>query len=471
MAALATGTTDPTTQRTTGPALFAVVTRPAFPGDTAADKVWLLDHLGNAMPGWPASLPAAVTTPPVMVGAYPSALVLVGCSDGYVRELALDGTTVASLGPLPAPISGRLAALALGPPPANLYVAAGDTLGNVAMLAPPVICVTVPCPGPWMHAVGGPGFAPDFLWIDFGGTGPQADSPGYSLVARDGDRLFAFDFTGTPLPGWGRPFPDTLVAGLGAGDPDGDGYPEVLVQTRHSGVAFVNTSGGPSPGWPRRTSDEDLVGGCPALAADVDGDHRSEVVALNPAGVIAAVRADGRVPAGWPLAAGAGARGAPVIADLDGDGFLEVVAGDNVSSMWAYGLPASTGGDTPIATSWTMLGGDPGRTSALPLARTPVALAPSAGPLVRASLKAYPNPARRKPVTFGFTLTEPARVEFHVLDTSGHQVASFARDGRQADNLVVWDPGSLPAGLYLVQVRIQGARDRHDETLQVGLLR
>jgi len=48
------------------------------------------------------------------------------------------------------------------------------------------------------------------------------------------------------------------AAKLGAGDPDGDGFPEVLTQSVRSGLAFWNASGYPSPGWPKRGTTEDL---------------------------------------------------------------------------------------------------------------------------------------------------------------------------------------------------------------------
>ena len=87
------------------------------------------------------------------------------------------------------------------------------------------------------------------------------------------------------------------------------------------------------------------------------------------------------------------------------------------------------------------------------------------------SLKAYPNPARRSPVSFAYQLTEPAEVDFRILDSSGHEVASFSRAGIQADNLVVWDPGRLPAGLYIAQLRFHGSRGERRENVPVAVLR
>jgi hypothetical protein len=170
-----------------------------------------------------------------------------------------------------------------------------------------------------------------------------------------------------------------------------------------------------------------------------------------------------------------------VAADLDRDGRLELIAPDrNVDTrfqfdingrfgtLYAFTLPPSQGSARP---SWPMAAGDPGRTSALPSLRSPIAGPAIAGPLVDGSLRAYPNPARRKPVSFAYQLTEPADVDFAIFDPSGHEIAAFTRSGRRADNLEVWDPGVVPAGLYVARLRFRSATGTRSEAITLGLLR
>ncbi len=463
----------------TGPAYFAVSTYAAG-ADTSSPggRVWLLDHQGAALPGWPPALPSIVTTPPVIAGQYPSAEVFVGCADGEVYGLDLAGVVlhhlrVSDLGS--GPVTGRLAVDPASGKTGDLWrVAAGTADGWVG-----TIRARMPAYSP--NSVREMSarleteslFAPDFLWIALDGP-PDVPTSAVvcglpSLVAHHADRLWAFCGDGTPIAGWGRSFGDTIVAGLGAGDPDGDGLPEVLTQSIHSGLAFVNRTGYPSPGWPKRGTTEDLRTGSPPLALDVDGDARSEVVGMNASGIVAALRADGRIPEGWPLASGSGATGSPVAADLDRDGSLDLVVPDRLGSLFGFTLPVPQG--DPVANSWSMLGGDAGRSSALAAEATPSVPLPAAGPLVRGSLVAFPNPARRQAVSFAFQLTEPAQVEFRIFDTSGHEVASFSREGLQADNREIWDPGALPAGLYLARLRFRGATSEGVGVLQVGVLR
>jgi hypothetical protein len=241
-----------------------------------------------------------------------------------------------------------------------------------------------------------------------------------------------------------------------------------MVQTQHSKLAFINRSGHPSPGWPKAASEEPFRTTSSALAVDLDGDRREEVLALNASGVLAALKANGRTPEGFPLATGAGASGSAVLADLDRDGILELVAPDRFRTLYAYSIPTTS---TSSPAMWPMLGGDPQRTSSLPASRTPALLASRPGPLERGSLKAFPNPARNTRVKFAYNLSEAAQVQFTILDASGHEVASFVRAGQRADNLEVWDPGALPAGLYVARLRFIGPGGEQQATVSLGLLR
>jgi M6 family metalloprotease-like protein len=472
-----------------GPAHFAVTTRITGDPGNPGGQVFLLDNTGSALPGWPANLPAAVTTPPVLPRL--SDRVLVGAADGRVYALDLSGNVVwSSPTALNGPIAGRLATWSPSDPFGNYLIAAGSASGEIGVWKDWNV-------ESWSESVFGSGFKPDFLWLSFDGNGAPASSGAAcginapTLVVHHADRLWAFcasddpvfGFQVLPLPGWGRSFPDSFVTGLGAADIDRDGYLEVLAQTRHSGVVYFNQSGAPSPGWPKPTTREAIPAGSPVLALDVDGDQKPEMVSFDGSGKLNAIRPDNSQPDGWPLSLGAGALGAPLGGDLNGDGILDVIAPDRAlndslqflingrfENLYAYTIPA--GDENPLSSPWTMVGGDPGRTSSLPLSRTPTAGANAAGgPLVAHTLKAYPNPAIRKPVAFAFQLTEPAQVEVDILDTSGHRVAGFTVDGMRSDNVAVWDPGKVPAGLYLARLRFRGPSGDHSEIVQVGVLR
>ena len=470
IAAFVTG--DPVTGL--GPGVVVATTYRYGAGDVNGGRLWAVRPNGTSLPNFPVTLSSPASTPPIVVRApNQDVLILVGCEDGRVRGVDALGQTVAqSTVALTGPVTGRLAWGEPAPIPVNAgfvgTVAAADSTGQVIALALPGL---TPLAG-WPVVVGAHGFAPDFLFARLGGAGSNA-SPDCGtqpvLVIHNLDRVWAYCSAGAGLlPGWGESLGDTLAAGLAAGDPDGDGLPEIIGLTRHSRLLYLNRGGRPTPGWPRAASADEFGSRIAPLVVDVTGDGRPEMIALTASGVLSALDGGGRVPAGWPLATGSGCEGSVVATDLERDGTLELVGPDRFNRLYAYSVGALASGP---AAPWLQLGGDAARTCNLPLSATSTPTAPSAGPLVPGSLKAYPNPARQKPVQFAYQLSEDASVEVRILDASGHEVTRWTRQGRRADNLDRWDPTGVPAGLYVAHLRFSGPGGARTETVPLGIIR
>jgi hypothetical protein len=206
-------------------------------------------------------------------------------------------------------------------------------------------------------------------------------SPGGTLVAdldRDGRAEVAqaispaeidvYDGAGTPLPGW--PFHPPLRASgvapalnarLAAADVDGDGRLEVIAVESGLGPllhALVST-GAEAARYPRFLAE--VVGNQAPAAADLDGDGMVEVVqstqpasldllrppdpspsrlalpvvrieglapVAGPPGVLHSLNHDGGEAIGWPVPLSEGATWGAMLADLDGDGRVEILQGD-----------------------------------------------------------------------------------------------------------------------------------------------
>src|SRR5262249_34095023 len=272
------------------------------PSDAVGGKLWAVDATGASPPGFPVTLLSPASTPPVTIAGGPTWLSYVGCEDGRVRAIGSAGQVLATSNAVaPGGVTGRLA-LSVGNGLIPGVIALGTASGDVVVLDTNGLAERAR----WTLAAPGSGFAPDFLWARLGGAGASsvAQCNGFpTLIAHDKDRVFALcPNSPSPLPGWGAPFGDSLVAGLAAGDVDGDGFPEVIVQTQHGRLAFLNSqTGRPSPGWPRAGSPEAFVTNTPPMAMDLNGDGLPEIVSLNASGVIAALDRAGRTPDGWPL--------------------------------------------------------------------------------------------------------------------------------------------------------------------------
>ena len=128
------------------------------------------------------------------------------------------------------------------------------------------------------------------------------------------------------------------------GNLDADPASEIAIGSLDGKVYVWNPDGSRVPGWPRRLDAPNTfagpVNGTPAIG-DIDGNGSNEVVVGSDNGWVFAFSAAGHVMPGWPQFTGhnadfpdrcatdacTGVVGSPTLADLDGDGRLEVIAG------------------------------------------------------------------------------------------------------------------------------------------------
>ncbi len=187
---------------------------------------------------------------------------------------------------------------------------------------------------------GGPEFHTTPLVINLPGVGAAVFAGGL-----DG-RVFAWNaMTGAMLPGWPASVdvPDNyyplgsqanfILGPLGAGDLDGDGVPEIVVTSYNQNVTALRADG--SLMW-RYANDDTVLSG--VAVGDLDRDGRSEVVLGGDAsqnayydagGNITALNGDGRRK--WVKHIDQIGQSSPVLADVFGDGKLEVFSGTGIN--------------------------------------------------------------------------------------------------------------------------------------------
>lgn len=169
----------------------------------------------------------------------------------------------------------------------------------------------------------------------------------------------------------------SAFGGPALGDLTGDGTPEVAAPTvglaqaadqllpgRQPGdtqlMAWNPRTRAPLAGFPHRTTDLGFFV-TPAIA-DVDGDGFAEVVAGNGVHLLDAVNHRGVPAPGWPKLHGGWVVGTPAFGDHDGDGVAEVAVTrrDGWLMVWRTGAPTSS------LVGWTRFGGDDRNSGSLP---------------------------------------------------------------------------------------------------------
>ena len=141
-------------------------------------------------------------------------------------------------------------------------------------------------------------------------------------------RLSAYSGAGAPLPGWPRPPANYMSSPPTTADVDGDGIDEIFTEEEDWRLHAYRADATPATGWPTTV----FLGGqerSMSAIADLDGDGRLDVVSTSgwstPGVYLFAYRHDGTSRPGFPVLFDGNVHTFPVVGDVDGDGVPEII--------------------------------------------------------------------------------------------------------------------------------------------------
>ncbi|MFB3896245.1 MAG: FG-GAP-like repeat-containing protein [bacterium] len=216
------------------------------------------------------------------------------------------------------------------------------------------------------------------------------------FTRREGEvRIYRLD--GTPLPGFPKQFSGLDQQCFVFADVNNDTKTELVTAGKAinlldgSIIKLTGSGGGTSPCLVRNKITGKLDGINPRLprdidfklppdisgdnswwtdnvtVADIDGDGELEILFGNRAGGYHAYRNNGTQSAGWPKRLNPAADCGMTVGDLDGDGTLEVVANAGGGRIYVFGCPGSADGEVP----WPMFMANTYRNGIINLISTP----------------------------------------------------------------------------------------------------
>jgi hypothetical protein len=283
------------------------------------------------------------------------------------------------------------------------------------------------------------------------------------------DSLFAIRANGQRRPGW----PVAVIGSYTSrtpspalGDMNRDGFVDVVFTGTDGYLRVLNRNGQPiAPCDSFQYSPYLAASESSPVIADINGDGWNDIlIGADTRNLLGLSGATGTLLPGFPIALPSEPKGSPAVCDCDNDGMTEIVTTtlDGSTYIWDYDQPFSPGGAPP----WPQYHHDAARTGFLgsPL----VVDAPQQVVMpVRVELApAQPNPAgRNSRIAYSVPSDRAGQAfELVVYDLNGREVRTLehgiARAGRFSSN---WDlrnrtGGKVDAGVYFVRLTIGDRR-------------
>ena len=278
-------------------------------------------------------------------------------------------------------------------------------------------------------------------------------------VPLEGGAMHLLEHTGVGRPGW--PVTAAIPTGMRSAawaDVQGSAEPEIAFGDGNSNVYLVDGSGSPLAGYPLNPNPFLSLRRGPVIAA-IEG-ASSDILVSSLENYGFAWDETGADVGGWPLALFSSSDHAPVIGDLDQDGYNDVVHLTS-ASLSVVGVRTAPGSP---ATEWPMTGHDAQRTGCADCPTDLVTAVDDGDALARTRVSfaaPHPNPTSGSTL-FNFSVPVHAAVSLDVVDVRGRRVRTVERSEMSAGDYVLgWDGRDqarhpVGAGVYFARLKVSG---------------
>lgn len=301
-------------------------------------QVFLLDHDGNTLSGWPQSTALFQRTSPSIgdIDGDGALDVVVGDNDGYLHAWELDGTVKSGF---PIQLDGSIKSIV------RLIDVDGDQKDELL----------VHTGASKLYLLDGTGSSLSGWPIDLGGDKDQfgswiiASTPVVLDFNFDGsleiavgttaDNVQVFNLDGTSVIGWPVSTGDWVYPSLTPVDLDGDYEPELVAGSGDGKLYAWAADGSTVSGFPINIGQPIVAS---VATADLTLDSGPELVVADLSGNVYCFTSNGLLLDGWPQKADSGIIGSPIIMDTNNDGRLDIVVPSRDNTLHIWNIDGST---------------------------------------------------------------------------------------------------------------------------------
>jgi hypothetical protein len=174
------------------------------------------------------------------------------------------------------------------------------------------------------------------------------------VIVSAGDKVYAFYYNGKQVEGWPVGVGSAKAGALTIADVDGNGGETVFFGTSDGSAYAVDGRGRVRVGWPVKLCNGTMTAA--PVPADIDGDGSLEIVFVAGgahllSSTVFAVDARGYEIDGFPRVINETVAAAPIAADVDGDGLPEIIVATGKGKIWAFGDGGETAYGFPLGVS------------------------------------------------------------------------------------------------------------------------
>ncbi|MFN0158947.1 MAG: FG-GAP-like repeat-containing protein [Bacteroidota bacterium] len=280
-----------------------------------------------------------------------------------------------------------------------------------------------------------------------------------SVVAGLEGSILLLDDQLQTMPGFPVYTGDSILTSPALADVDGDGLRDIIVFSANR-IHVYNYAGASLDHFPISVPSTEHITSYP-IVADVDGDESVEVIAVTQDGLVVAYDKTGRMAPGFPLQSGTGKHSLAVF-DVPGGSLSNVEIGLAVASSETGSLMAWTTGSTRVpyeaakVRPWPQYQKDAQHSGLAVETLSGTPLSNSFFPENRAYN--WPNPVYDGRTFIRYFVKDDASVNIKIFDLAGDMVTEFSGPGiGGVDNEVAWIVGEVQSGVYFARIEANGA--------------